>query len=114
MGTLDRIRLAKLLGMLGSSHDGEVVNAGRAADRLVREAGLRWPDVTQPTLPPAPYGADIVDDPIGFCLEQSEQLTDWEWQFLHSLQRQSYPPTRKQATVVARIVGKVAAAGGRG
>ena len=38
-------RLAKLLGMLGSDHDGEVCNAARLADALVRERGLRWDDV---------------------------------------------------------------------
>jgi len=39
MSALDRDRLAKLLGMLGADHDGEVVNAARAADRLVRRSG---------------------------------------------------------------------------
>jgi hypothetical protein len=35
-------RLVCLLGMLGSAHDGEVANAGRMADRLIREHGLAW------------------------------------------------------------------------
>ena len=48
----DRDRLARLLGMLGSDFDGEVANAGRLADRLVRNAGLTWPDVLAPSLPP--------------------------------------------------------------
>jgi len=39
MSALDRDRLAKLLGMLRADHDGEVVNAARAADRLVRRSG---------------------------------------------------------------------------
>jgi hypothetical protein len=38
-------RLVKLLGMIGSIHDGEALNAARLADRLVREAGLTWTDV---------------------------------------------------------------------
>ena len=38
-------RLAKLLGMLGSDHDGERANAGRMADELIRANGLRWADV---------------------------------------------------------------------
>jgi hypothetical protein len=42
---LDRGRLTKILGMLGSSHDGEVVAAGRMADALVRSAGLTWPEI---------------------------------------------------------------------
>lgn len=38
-------RLAKLCGMLGSSHHGERANAAAMADRMVREAGLTWPQV---------------------------------------------------------------------
>ena len=37
-----RDRLSKLLGMLGSDHAGERDNAGVAANRLVRDAGLTW------------------------------------------------------------------------
>jgi hypothetical protein len=47
-------RLVKLLGLLGSDQDGEVVNAGRMADRLVRQHGLTWPDIITPT-PPAMF-----------------------------------------------------------
>ena len=52
--SLDRKRLAKLRGMFGSDYPGERANAAAAADQLVRQAGLRWPDVLQPRLPPAP------------------------------------------------------------
>ncbi len=38
-------KLARVLGMLGSSHDGEVLNAARIAERMVREAGLSWDQV---------------------------------------------------------------------
>jgi hypothetical protein len=44
---MDRNRLAQLLGMMGSTHDGEVVNAARLAVRLVKEAGLTWPQVLE-------------------------------------------------------------------
>jgi hypothetical protein len=40
--TLDRARLAAVLGMCGSDFEGEALNAARLADRLVREAGLTW------------------------------------------------------------------------
>jgi len=39
---LDRDKLAKVLGMLGSSHDGEALAAARTADSLIRETGLTW------------------------------------------------------------------------
>jgi hypothetical protein len=42
---LDCNRLAQLLGMLGSDFDGEVINAGRLAVRLVKDAGLTWQQV---------------------------------------------------------------------
>ena len=42
---LDRALLEKLLGMIGSPHDGEALAAARKADALVRRAGLTWPDV---------------------------------------------------------------------
>jgi hypothetical protein len=41
----DRERLAKLLGLLGSDHQGERDAAGLAAHRLVVERGLVWADV---------------------------------------------------------------------
>ncbi|HVJ55828.1 MAG TPA: hypothetical protein VM689_25425 [Aliidongia sp.] len=39
---LDLDRLRKLLGMLGSSHDGEVLNAARHIDALVKSSGASW------------------------------------------------------------------------
>lgn len=41
----DHARLAKLLEMLDSGHDGEALAAARKAHQLVRAAGLRWRDV---------------------------------------------------------------------
>lgn len=46
---LDRKRLKKLLAMLDSSHDGEVLNAARLATGLLREAGLSWDEVIADT-----------------------------------------------------------------
>jgi ubiquinone biosynthesis protein UbiJ len=37
--------LAKLLGRLGSDYDVEVIAAGRAADRFVRQHSLQWADI---------------------------------------------------------------------
>lgn len=42
-------KIAKLLGVAGSSHhDGEAINAIRAAHRLLREAGMAWNDLVAP------------------------------------------------------------------
>ena len=48
MSARDRKRLVKLLGLLGSEHDGEVVAAARLAERLRRSAGVSWSEMLQP------------------------------------------------------------------
>jgi hypothetical protein len=45
MPALDRDKLAKMLGMLGSRHDGEVAAAGRSARTLLEDAGTTWSEV---------------------------------------------------------------------
>jgi hypothetical protein len=109
--TIDRERLVRVLGMLGSDHPGERANAAAAADRLVREAGLRWPDVIVLALPaPDPdlvIGTD--DDAIGFCRTCESMLSPWERGFIQSLaerRRWLMPLTAKQSAVLARIVAK--------
>jgi hypothetical protein len=42
---LDRDKLAKILGLLGSVETGEILSAGRAADALIRNADTSWADV---------------------------------------------------------------------
>jgi hypothetical protein len=42
---VERERLAKLLGMLASDQNGEVLAAARAVTRLVRDGGLSWDDL---------------------------------------------------------------------
>jgi hypothetical protein len=44
----DRVRLAKLLSMLGSDHAGERDNAGLAASRLIRQREITWEQVLDP------------------------------------------------------------------
>jgi hypothetical protein len=39
-----RLRLAKILGMLGSAHAGERDAAFLAAERILKEAGMTWYD----------------------------------------------------------------------
>lgn len=42
MTSLNRIKLAKVLAMTGSQHDGERAAAAALAARMVRDAGLTW------------------------------------------------------------------------
>jgi len=48
---IERTRLIKILGLLSSEHPGEVANAGKLADNLLREHNLRWNDVIAPKPP---------------------------------------------------------------
>jgi hypothetical protein len=46
---LDRDRLAKILGLLGSDKIGEMVSAAQAADALIRNANTSWAEVLKQT-----------------------------------------------------------------
>jgi hypothetical protein len=109
-GALDREKLAKTLGMLGSAHDGEIAAAGRAAEAMVRNAGLTWRDVVFPPLPnPRPQPPDEMSfsATIMFLVVNQAALTAWEQDFVRSVRAQKYPPTQKQREVLNRIVEKV-------
>lgn len=101
---LDRERLVKLCGMFGSDHAGERANAAAAADRLVRQAGLRWPEVIRPPLlPPDPN----VESQIKFCAARTDLLTEWERGFIASLEKRRRPRlSAKQMAVLNRLVAK--------
>jgi hypothetical protein len=45
ISTVDRLRLAALLGMLGSSHVGERENAAQLVEQFRRQRGLSWADL---------------------------------------------------------------------
>src|SRR5690348_7385544 len=42
---IDRVRLAKVLGLLGSRHDGEVLQAARTAQLMIGQAKVTWSDL---------------------------------------------------------------------
>ena len=113
--TLDRGRLAKLLGLLGSDHDGEVVAAARQVERLRADAGLTWPEILVPRLPPPPHGRNVrtVADAIDFVIEHEVVLTDWERGFVRDLRRLKYPLSPRQLEVLERLIDKVQRADAR-
>ena len=110
----ERDRLAKLLGMLGSDHDGEVLNAARLADRLVRDHGITWLDAITAPL--------STDDPLArfaacaeaytFALTRAPMLTHWEFDFLRNVAGFS-KLSHKQLDTLRRLVTRAIAAGGR-
>jgi hypothetical protein len=56
MPAVDRDKLAKMLGMLGSRRDGEMAAAGRSAHTLLMDARTTWTEVLTP-----PDGAEACD-----------------------------------------------------
>ena len=108
-----RAKLAAILGRLGSEFDGERAAAGLMADRLVREAGLTWPDVLAappPATPPPP-----IEDwraCAAWCADRPELLNPWEQSFLSGLAARHKPLTPRQANILQRLLGRRMAAGG--
>ena len=109
---LDRQRLAKLCGLFSSDHPGERANAAAMADSLLRQAGLRWPDVILPGLPRHRPEREIEDnyDAVAVCQDFAGYLTPWEREFLASVSRRPDRLSEKQHNVLLRLVAKCRAA----
>lgn len=112
----DRTRLAKLLAMFSSTFDGEILNAAKAAERLIKARGETWETVitTVNTVnskhdtkqkPPSSHRSDFQDE-IDKCVEKANFLTPWEREFLTSIsERWSLSP--KQRAILDRIKEKL-------
>ena len=109
-------RLARLLGMLGSAHDGEIANAGRMADKLVRSLGLTWHDLIHCGTPQRRQVAtrstgawrepQDLGEAILVARRYARQLTVWENEFVRGLagfRRLS----GKQAARLQEIIDKI-------
>ena len=119
----DRDRLAKILGLLSSDRAGEVVAAGAAATRLIRERGLQWSDVVAPAVAPQSARPDSGQpwpsrnaplswrEAVRACQRRADLLSPWEANFIAGLMgRRSLSP--KQLTILDGIAAKVSSAGG--
>jgi hypothetical protein len=112
-----RTLLGRLLGMLGSDFDGEVVNAGRLADRLVKAEGMSWADVLDSS-PPGSARGQGADPAAGAdwrlvaaaCLRFPMLINKWEFEFLTGLPR--FPRlSKKQRDTLGSIVTRLRSAG---
>jgi hypothetical protein len=110
-------KLAKVLNMLSSDHDGEIAAAGRRAHALVKGAGLTWGDIISPaTLPKPDFSRPqrcwrvsmTPGDCAALCLLWPEVLTAWEAEFCRSLVGRRRISV-KQLAVLKRIATKVEA-----
>ncbi len=105
-------RLKRLLLMLSSNHDGEVVAAAKAVDRTLKAADRDWHDLVETlTSPnPAPYARRRPETPPrqdnsdeinwramhAFCLQQQDRLRPREAIFVAGLKDWRGNPTSKQ------------------
>jgi hypothetical protein len=92
--------LAKLLGMLGSDHDGEIANAGRAAHEFIRRFGLTWRDVLAD--PPADWQSMALQ-----VRAHRHMLSPRESDFINNISRLRRQPTDKQLEWLISIYERV-------
>jgi hypothetical protein len=109
----DAQRLAKLCGMFSSHHDGEVINAARKADQLVRSSGETWSSIiADRQLPPPRDWRRTSHDwrtMVNACLFRIETLSPKEKSFVRSMSNWPGEPTPKQAARLASIFARVRA-----
>jgi hypothetical protein len=101
--------LGKLIPLLASNHDGEVVATARAIDRVLKSSGRDWHDLAATIcLPPAP--ADWRTE-ARFCASNARRLTEREIDFIATLARYRGSPTDKQLKwlhdIVSRLQGAI-------
>ncbi len=105
-------KLSRVLGMMGSDHDGEVLNAARMADRLVRDAGLTWGALFTPSAPSARWvEPKTAAAACAACLQTSVEWTEREHQFLCDLPRFA-DPSDKQLRWLMSLLDRARAAAG--
>jgi hypothetical protein len=100
-------KLTKILGLLGSAHDGERASAALKADALVRAAGLTWADVIATPIiadaPRIPAWAKMA----AFCHERRHQLSSWDRDFVRSMLNWQGEPSEKQQDCLASIFARL-------
>jgi hypothetical protein len=103
----ERQRLGRLLGMLGSDHDGEVINAAKLADQMVRKHGLTWEAIIAPTPEPEhiadPRQSDLLHGwpthwaaAVAYCSTNSDALNERSNAFILQLAGYSRLPSDAQ------------------
>jgi hypothetical protein len=104
-----RHALAKLIRLLASDIDGEVLATVRALGRTLKASSGDFHDlaglVEAPSTSPEAKFHDHFDDDdetepwqrmVDACADQPDRFTSREWKFIQSMQRWYGPPTPKQ------------------
>jgi hypothetical protein len=115
---INRTTLIQCLGMIGSAHDGEALNAARLADRMVRNAGRTWANVIspQPASNPLPQSNDLFRDwpthwrwVVCMCLESDRDFRDFDRKFLRNLVAWASTPSAAQLRVLREVADRLLA-----
>jgi hypothetical protein len=118
-------KLAKVCGMFGSDHDGEVLVAARTAHRMVKEAGATWPEVLTPALrdpDPKPRREQRAEGlfwawptewrrAIKFCARNIDLLDQRDANFVWSINRYDRTPSGLQCKWLRDVCTKLIAKG---
>jgi len=79
-------QISKLVLLLSSNHDGEVIAAARAIDRVLKASRLDWHDLAQALCLPSPSIQPCADrdwrDLLAFCASRMNRLSRRECEFL--------------------------------
>lgn len=110
----DADRFGKLLGLLGSNHDGEVAAAARKATQFLAERQLVWPDVAemlkrspaivQPIRGAAPHCHQV---DARQCLSSGVAWKPHELKFLRQMADQRSRPSDKQEAWLDGLLDRV-------
>jgi hypothetical protein len=103
-------RLKKLLLMLSSERDGEIINAARLIGTTLRSAGADWHDLVAGLLTTRRIETDTNGDWCAmreFCLRHSELLRSREHEFITGLGAWHGPLTEKQSAWLSAIHARV-------
>jgi hypothetical protein len=106
-------RVSKLLLLMSSPVDNEVVSAARALDRTLRADGRDWhmlvasirtaPRRTQPETMGGHWNGWHWRSAAKFCASHGEYLNAWEADFIHNILQWRRTPTQKQLDCLEAI-----------
>jgi hypothetical protein len=100
--------LGKLIPLLASNHDGEVVAVAHAIDRVLKSSGRDWHDLAAAIFPPD-ADTDWRRD-ARFCNRHRALLSDRELDFIAALACWNGEPSDKQRRWLRGIVEKIRSA----
>jgi hypothetical protein len=104
-------QLGKLVRLLASDRDGEVVAAARAIDRVLKSCRLDWHDLAEAICLPLPAVQPCDDrdwrDLLAFAASRMSRLNDREKEFLRSIAKRRGDLTERHRDWLESIAAKL-------